>query len=877
MNIQTLNRETFTLSRELEFFQERELSAQIGLIREYWPLVILKELLDNALDACETANIPPEIVVKLEILNTIHRDEDCHFCHIALTVSDNGPGLRSSVVNRILDFKTRTSDKEAYRSPSRGQQGNALKTILAIPFIESDNKEGHIAIESQGIRHDIRIQIDTIRQKPIIEHEKSKIVKSGGCAVTVYTSINLDYYMPTFLQIIANYICFNPHLTIRAEGLVDMTVADCATNPTWRKWIPSDPTSAHWYGNDDFTRLVSAYIAKSRYGGRDYTIREFVSQFRGLSSTRKQKAITDKLSGVRRLSDLVNGNGLEAEKAAVILHLMKQETKPVPPEYLGIIGEAHFKAVLETEDIKYHCYRHKGEVPFVVEAAFAYDAELESPRYIFGLNFAPTLSDSIGVDTQLPAKYRQGWKYGWGIKGLAREFKLKSDDAACLIVHIAHPRLIFQDRGKTHIAPDGDLRRGLGKVIGEVLKEHCATSNKLNKELDAQERQRREAEKISKSWIPSLREAVFTVMAEAANKASGGGTLPYSVRQLYYQVRPLIQQYTDKELEYAYFTPPLVTEYEEEYGPLQGLIYDARGHLYEPHNGTEVALGTIDVANYQIPEWEYDKILYIEKEGFRAIFEAADLGRRYDMAIMTAKGFATRAAKQLLARATGREITILAAHDADVSGYEIARTLAEETRTSRGLDINVIDIGLKVEEALALGLEKERVRVKRQLPKALCQHLTDSEYDFLRQYRIELNTMTTDQLISWIESKLAENDLKTKVIPPDGILSANIREQLSILIEERATKAVSDALEKILGVGLIYLGDCVSANIEKPDTDGYCYDLRDSMSDCPIIHWRLWAERKAQTLAGIATKDVDALAERIIRERLNNGPANSHS
>lgn len=66
MTTQTLQRETFTFSRELEFFTERELTAQIGLSRQYWPYVILKELLDNALDACETAGIPPELEVKLE-------------------------------------------------------------------------------------------------------------------------------------------------------------------------------------------------------------------------------------------------------------------------------------------------------------------------------------------------------------------------------------------------------------------------------------------------------------------------------------------------------------------------------------------------------------------------------------------------------------------------------------------------------------------------------------------------------------------------------------------------------------------------------------------------------------------------------------------
>ncbi|GAH76664.1 unnamed protein product, partial [marine sediment metagenome] len=207
----------------------------------------------------------------------------------------------------------------------------------------------------------------------------------------------------------------------------------------------------------------------------------------------------------------------------------------------------------------------------------------------------------------------------------------------------------------------------------------------------------------------SVKDAVFKVMKQAASKASANFTLPYSVRQLYYQVRPLIQEYTNKELNYAYFTPPLVTDYEETYGPLQGLIYEPRGHLIEPHRDIEVPLGTVDVAGYEIPDYEYDKILYIEKEGFRQIFAAVKLGQRYDMALMTAKGFATRAAKQLLDHATTKDITILAAHDADISGYEIVRTLESETRTTRGMYIDVIDLGLTVKEALDMGLQAEGV------------------------------------------------------------------------------------------------------------------------------------------------------------------------
>ena len=465
--------------------------------------------------------------------------------------------------------------------------------------------------------------------------------------------------------------------------------------------------------------------------GPDLTIREFIKQFRGLSSTQRQKRITDCLQDKRRLSDLVvNDHELDVSTISYLLSILKQETKPVPPEMLGIIGEKHFERRYweEGATIKYHCVKHQGPVPFVVEAAFGYNSNLDSPVISFGLNFSPTFFDPFANMLLIGGKD----KSGYGVNGLARSFYLKDNDKAWLIVHVTHPALLFSDKGKSHItAASDDLKDAVGLAVADVLKEHYALRKKADKQAAAEERYEREVKEAARPKQMSVKDAVFLVMPAAAAKAAGSENLPYSVRQLYYAVRPLIQEYTDKPLEYSYFTPPLVTEYEDTHGMLAGLVYDARGHLYEPHNGVEIALGTEDVENYEIPEWTYDKILYIEKEGFKPILDSVQLGQRYDMAIMTSKGYAVRAAKQLLARATTKEITILCAHDCDINGFEIARTLAQETRTSKGLKVKVLDLGLQVADALNMGLEPEKLPEAKKLPEALAARLTEIEARFL--------------------------------------------------------------------------------------------------------------------------------------------------
>jgi DNA topoisomerase VI subunit B len=49
-----LTRNTFDISRESEYFGESELSMQVGYAKKDWAIVLLKELIDNALDAVES-------------------------------------------------------------------------------------------------------------------------------------------------------------------------------------------------------------------------------------------------------------------------------------------------------------------------------------------------------------------------------------------------------------------------------------------------------------------------------------------------------------------------------------------------------------------------------------------------------------------------------------------------------------------------------------------------------------------------------------------------------------------------------------------------------------------------------------------------------
>lgn len=349
--------------------------------------------------------------------------------------------------------------------------------------------------------------------------------------------------------------------------------------------------------------------------------------------------------------------------------------------------------------------------------------------------------------------------------------------------------------------------------IGDAVVSAVSTAAKPWAQVERKKiRDSTRGERAMERWMrgvrrdPSIKEAAFEVMVEAYEKASGGGQFPVTARQVMYAARPLILAHTEKPLGKdfaAYFTQNLLPAYTRgrpEQTARWDVIYDARGHLSEPHTNRVVSLGTLEVRRYLAdarnvtlqndvfvkplnlsypthgPVNRYKHVLFVEKEGFNGILAAARIADRFDIAIMSTKGYSSTAARSLVEALHGTRMFVL--HDFDKDGLGILHTLRHDTeRYQFRSPPDVVDLGLRLTDVEAEDLDAEPVSYRRETRRTLRRYgATADELEFLvdRGQRVELNAFTSDRFVVWLERKLTAHGAK-KLIPEDAILAAAYR------------------------------------------------------------------------------------------------------
>jgi hypothetical protein len=359
-------------------------------------------------------------------------------------------------------------------------------------------------------------------------------------------------------------------------------------------------------------------------------------------------------------------------------------------------------------------------------------------------------------------------------------------------------------------------------------------------------------------------EAAEEVMVQCYMKASDNNRLPATARQIFYVARPLIEGMTDKPLSYGYFSQTLLPSYVNEHAECVDwdVVYDDRGHFIEPHTERVIGLGTLNVRHYVNrvgrmtledadfapaavktygPDGGFGALMYVEKEGFLPLFERVNLAKRFDIAIMSSKGMSVTAAR-ILVDALCTDIPLLVLHDFDSAGIIIKDTLENDTRRySYKSPPTVIDLGLHYDDIEDLTPEPHRSNVSNE--RLGLAGLSEEAIEFLSDQRVELNAMTSRQLVDFVEAKLQQHGI-SKVIPDRETLASTYQ-----------MFAASDRLEEAFGDLKKKIEDESEAQIKVPD------DLEDQiktkLKETPSVTWHHAVRLIVDPDAAADDEDVD--------------------
>jgi hypothetical protein len=355
------------------------------------------------------------------------------------------------------------------------------------------------------------------------------------------------------------------------------------------------------------------------------------------------------------------------EQAAKLLEAARDSARPVKPERLGLVGpDAYARTAYakSTGLARLGSAEPLAEIPFVVEVwATRCDGET---RLVACVNRTP-------VTEPINAFRDKGEIYVFGCGLDHNVAKAPKDAQFSICLNITTPYMPITSDGK---APD------LKSFLNEIVTATAKAVRKVHRPKGGS--------KLSQKDI------VLDHLDAVIVAVSGDGKFRFNERQLFYALRPIVMEKTGEELKINNFKA-IITDYENEQGEIPLMYREPRGTLYHPHRTETIALGTLMVEDYERPAWTFNKLVYIEKEGYSEALKDVRWGERHDCALMSTKGFTTRAARDLVDKLAEHDepVTIFCVHDADAAGTMIYQTFQAETKARGARKIEIINLGLE--------------------------------------------------------------------------------------------------------------------------------------------------------------------------------------
>jgi DNA topoisomerase-6 subunit B len=352
-------------------------------------LTTVKEAVDNALDACEEADILPEVAVTLEALKGY---ED----RFRVTVSDNGPGILSEQIDLVF-AKLLYGSKFHRLRQSRGQQGIGISaagmygqlTTGKPTVIRSRISAKHDAVE-------VAVRIDTVKNVPIRAREKTlEWNRPHGTEVAIELVGQYQKGKGSIDNYLSQTAIANPHVKLswHGPGEKEPIIYEPAT-----KKLPTPPKEIkpHPYG------VELGLLMKMMKSGTSTRLGAFLQHDFSRVSAKVAKEICDAagLSPTARVKSLEHHSSEALHQAIASVKIMNPPTNCLSPIGEDLIRKGLQKEIGEAEFFVSRTRNpsvYRGN-PFQIEVGMALGGDLPADEPARLLRFA----------NRVPLQYQQG-------------------------------------------------------------------------------------------------------------------------------------------------------------------------------------------------------------------------------------------------------------------------------------------------------------------------------------------------------------------------------------------------------------------------------------------------------------------------------------
>lgn len=444
-------------------------------------LTVVKEAVDNSLDACEEGGILPNITVHLLPMNENH---------FKITIKDNGPGIVPEKIGQIFG-KLLYGSKFHQLKMSRGQQGIGISAAGMYGLMTTG--QPMVVISKAGKRKNavrVELKIDTAKNKSEIISQR-EITDSGEIFPSkqgTQVSIELEGRHQKGKQSVDEYLeqtaIANPHADITYINPSNETF----NYPRAINELPPEPKEIkpHPKGIELGTLLDMLKRTESKKVGA-FLQKDFCRVGSGTSKEICKKAKLDPIKSWVKSIDT---------KSAQNLYKAIQEVKITAPptDCLAPIGSKNLLAGLLKElEAEFFTASNRPPTvyrgnPFQIEVALAYGGKLPSDQTAKVLRFA----------NRVPLLYQQSAccafkaviETGWKNYNMQQPRGAAPIGPLVILVHMASVWVPFTSESKEAIADYDEIRKQIklalqecGRKLGTYLRKRTRIQKQAQRRI----------------------------------------------------------------------------------------------------------------------------------------------------------------------------------------------------------------------------------------------------------------------------------------------------------------------------------------------------------------------------------------------------------